>query len=199
MSEESPLDTARLHDCVRRWQQGDRAAADELLRSCAARLEHLARRMLRGYPAVRGGAETADVLQGSLVRLLRALRSVNPAGTRDFYGLAAVQTRRELIDLARHFACRPAAPLGADSAGATEPPGPPAPDAGELELWCRFHQEVESLPAAQREVVSLAVYHGWPQARIAELLGVDERTVRRHWRAATHRLAEALGGRLPGL
>lgn len=193
MSGETPLDTARLRDCVRRWQQGDRAAADELLRACAARLEHLARRMLRGYPTVRGGAETADVLQGGLVRLLRALRSVSPAGTRDFYGLAAVQTRRELTDLARHFACRPAAPLGADAAG------PPRPDAEELELWCRYHQEVEALPAAQREVVSLAVYHGWPQARIAELLGVDERTVRRHWRAATQRLAEALGGRLPGL
>src|SRR5689334_25116840 len=99
---DASLDTARLHECVQRWQEGDRAAADELLLACAKRVEQLARRMLQGYPVVRGQAETADVLQGCLVRLLNALRRVRPAATRDFYNLAAVQARRELTDLARH-------------------------------------------------------------------------------------------------
>jgi RNA polymerase sigma factor (sigma-70 family) len=67
-----------------------------------------------------------------------------------------------------------------------------------LDLWAAFHAAVEHLPAAEREVVGLAFYHGWTHARIAELLQVSERTVRRHWQSACLRLNEALGGRLPG-
>ena len=71
-------------------------------------------------------------------------------------------------------------------------------DSGELEMWRRFHEAVERLPAEEREVVGLAFYHGWTHARIAELLQTSERTVRRHWQSAGLRLNEALGGRLPG-
>jgi DNA-directed RNA polymerase specialized sigma24 family protein len=49
----------------------------------------------------------------------------------------------------------------------------------------------------ERGVISLICYHGWPQAQIAELFQVDERTIRRRWRSACQRLSEALGGRLP--
>jgi DNA-directed RNA polymerase specialized sigma24 family protein len=45
----------------------------------------------------------------------------------------------------------------------------------------------------------LVFYHGWTQPRIAELLGVDERTVRRRWRAAGRVLHTALGGSVPEL
>src|SRR5262245_36460714 len=71
-----PLDTLRMHRCVKRWQAGDPEAADDLLRAVGRRLEHLTRKMLRGFPAVQGHAETADVLQGSLLRLLNTLRRV---------------------------------------------------------------------------------------------------------------------------
>src|SRR5262245_19896625 len=96
---DTPLNTLVLHDLVGRWQAGDRAAADQLILAAGSRLEHLSNRMLSQYPAVRSHAESADVLQGSLLRLLSALRSICPSSTRDFYNLAAVQTRRELIDL----------------------------------------------------------------------------------------------------
>ena len=54
-------DTGWLHDRVNRLRAGDRAAADDLLRAVGGRLERLARRMLRGYPVVRSGADTGDV------------------------------------------------------------------------------------------------------------------------------------------
>jgi DNA-directed RNA polymerase specialized sigma24 family protein len=38
-----------------------------------------------------------------------------------------------------------------------------------LERWCAFHEQVEALPAAEREVVSLLFYHGWTKAEIARL------------------------------
>ena len=43
----------------------------------------------------------------------------------------------------------------------------------------------------------LSFYHGLIQARTAGLLGVGERTVRRRYRAAVHRLTSMLGGKLP--
>src|SRR5262249_4453671 len=82
---------------------GDREALDALLRHNCDRLTSLTRRMLGNYRRVRRWAETNDVLQNALVRLVAALRDVKPATTRDFLALATMQIRRELIDLARHF------------------------------------------------------------------------------------------------
>jgi RNA polymerase sigma-70 factor (ECF subfamily) len=201
---EVSVHTTQLHAWLDRLHAGDRAATDELLRATAGRLERLARRMLRGFPNVRPWADTDDVLQGALLRLLRTLDAIRPAATRDFFNLAAVHVRRELLDLARHFGG--ARRVGADRAG--RPPGEsggpladlpaPADDSGELDRWAAFHAAVEHLPAAEREVVGLAFYHGWTHAHIAELWQVSERTVRRHWQSACLRLSEVLGGRLPG-
>ena len=97
--DEPAFDSVNLQDCIARWQAGDRRAADDLLRATSARLEKLARRMIRSFPNVRGQADTGDVLQNSLIRLLRTLRTLRPKTTRDFFNLAAVHIRRELLDL----------------------------------------------------------------------------------------------------
>ncbi len=196
-------DTAMLNQWVDRMRAGDAAASDELIRSVLGRLEQLARRMLRRFPGVRNWAETGDVLQSSLMRLLRALEEVRPASMRDFFNLAAVQMRRELLDLARHFYSPRA--KGAERLAPAPGGEPPSEGAGgedpdvDLERWSAFHEAVEKLPAEEREVVGLIFYHGWPQAQIAEVFGVDERTIRRRWRSACLKLHEALQGNLPEL
>src|SRR4051794_9362283 len=95
--------TIRIFQWGDRMRGGDPAARDELLRATCGRLERLARKMLRRFPGVHRWAETGDVLQSALLRLLRALEQVRPASTRDFFGLAAEQMRRELLDLSRRF------------------------------------------------------------------------------------------------
>jgi RNA polymerase sigma-70 factor (ECF subfamily) len=195
---DAPLDTLRLHRCVERWQAGDRAAGDELLRALGVRLEHLARKMLRDFPNVRQWAETLDVLQGSLIRLLHTLHNLRPESTRHFFNLAAEHVRRELLDLARRFGGARFARLTLDNPGEGSPSLAQDPAAGDdLELWCRFHEAVDQLPAEEREVIGLAFYHGWTQAQMAELFGVDERTVRRRWQSACLRLNRLVGERLP--
>jgi RNA polymerase sigma factor (sigma-70 family) len=196
--------TKHLQGWLDRLQAGDPSAQDELLCRVGDRLERLARKMLRRFPGVRRWAETGDVLQGSTLRLLRALQEVRPDSTRHFFNLAATQMRRELLDLSKHFY----GPLGAGAnhasvahqtdsqAQACEPPDR-GDDVREVERWCAFHEAVEQLPAEEREVIGLKVYHGWKPAQIAELFQVDERTVRRWWRAACVRLTDALGGQLP--
>src|SRR5262245_51807442 len=193
---ESEFDTGHLHECVDRLRNGDRAAADQLLKAAGRRLELLARRMCGQFPAVRLHAETGDVLQGAMMRLLAALRELRPASTRHFFGLAAVQIRRELLDLARQAANRNRGkvPLADDSEAE---PRDKTPNPADLELWGRFHEAVEGLPVDEREVVGLVFYHGWTRGQVAELLKVSERTVHRWWQTACRRLKERLGGDLP--
>lgn len=197
---ESTFDTLALHGMVDRWQAGDREAMDQLIRQVGDRLERLARKMLVGYAAVRGTADTFDVLQNSTLRLMNALNAVRPAGTRDFFNLAAVQIRRELIDLGRRGARRRETSFSNDdqSDSAATPILRDGYDA-DLELWTRFHEVVEELPVEQREVVGLIFYHGWTQPKIAELFGVDVRTVRRWWQLACVDLNRRLNDRLPDL
>lgn len=57
-----------------------------------------------------------------------------------------------------------------------------------LDMWTAFHERVKQLPAEEREVVGLIFYHGWTQAQVAELLQVNERTIRRWWVAAQMKL-----------
>src|SRR5437660_9266565 len=102
--------------------------------------------MCRSFPNVRGWTETGDVLQNSLIRLLRTLQNMRPKTTRDFFNLAAVHIRRELLDLARHFRVRAWVPLE-NHAGSHDPrtgrprPEPVSPQAGDLDVWERFHEE----------------------------------------------------------
>jgi RNA polymerase sigma factor (sigma-70 family) len=197
---ESTFDTLRLHNCLDRLRAGDRQAADALLRATCGRLEQLAHKMLKGFPNVKRWADTDDVLQSALLRLLHTLEALRPESTRHYVNLAALHIRRELLDLARHFRSRLDQPRGAINDESGMNPIDAAPDCagtGDLELWRAFHEAVEELPLEEREVVSLTFYHGWTQPQIAELFAVDERTVRRRWRAACLRLSEAVGGRLP--
>jgi len=184
---------------------GDPAARDELLRHVSGRLQRLTRQMLRGHPAVRRWVESGDVLQGALMRLLRALQDVQPSSMRDFFALAAQQIRRELIDLARHYYGPQG--LGANHAthaaeGSGLHPAENAADSadpGGLAEWCEFHARIEELPEEQREVVGLLFYQGLPQAEAAQLLGVTVRTIQRRWHAALVQLHDTMKGQWPEL
>jgi len=198
--QDSGFNSVNLQQFVDRWQSGDRAAADELLRATGARLEKLARRMTRTFPNIRSHADTGDVLQNSLIRLLHSLQTLRPTTTRDFFNLAAVHIRRELLDIARR--CRGKSHLELDVPDDSDQPNRPCIQAEEtrttddLDLWERFHQAVDELPVEEREVIGLVFYHGWTQVKIAELFAVDERTIRRRWSRACERLRELIGGDL---
>ena len=135
--------------------------------------------------------QTDDILQNAAMRLCRALNVVKPASVRSFINLAAVQIRRELIDLARHYE-GPEGPgrhhaslSGSDGSGSR--PGPPDPgtdtsDPARLASWTEFHAEVSALPDAEKEIFDLLWYQALSQAEAAALLGVTERVVRYRWR-----------------
>jgi len=197
--------TLQIQGWLLRMRAGDPVAPDELLRHVGGRLQRLTRQMLKGHPAVRRWVETGDVLQGALLRLLRAVQDVQPSSVRDFFALAAQQIRRELIDLARHYY----GPRGLGANHATHAPegsdlqppheGADHSEPGGLAEWCEFHQKIEELPEEQREVVGLLFYQGLTQAEAADLLGVTVRTVQRRWHAALVELHDTMKGQWPDL
>lgn len=198
--------TAQVQAWIDRLRAGDPAAREAVLSCAVDRLRRLTRKMLRDYPGVRRWEQTDDVLHNASLRLYRALAEVTPDSARDFFRLAAVQIRRELIDLAR----RHAGPrgLGANHAsragdGGSEggrdlDPTDQTHDPSHLAEWTEFHLQVESLGDEEREVVGLLFYQGLSQAEAAAVLEVSERTVKRRWQSARLALFDAMGGRIPG-
>lgn len=193
--------TTDVRACLGRVRAGEPGALDELIRLAAHRLQVLTHRMMRDYPRVRRWAETDDVLQNALVRLCRALEAVHPPTPRDFYALATAQIRRELLDLARHYAGPENAAANHESRGA-EPPEPGSPDLthepAALADWREFHEQVAALPEEEREVFGLLFYQGLSQDDAAAVLDLSLRTVQRRWQAALLALHRARNGEPPG-
>ncbi len=203
----SPMAEDPLHEvtfyrgCIQRLNNGDRSALDELLRRSEDRLTLLTRKMLRDFPSVKRWEQTNDVLQVALMKMIRALSEATPNDERHFLRLCALQIRRVLVDLARHYKnerrmqVEPFA-LGDDPDRPRGAPEPAAPSSGSSSLadWGDFHEAVNLLPDDERETFELLWYHGLSQLEAAELLQVDERTVRRRWTKARLILSDRLKG-----
>jgi RNA polymerase sigma factor (sigma-70 family) len=173
---------------------GDASAIDALLRHSCDRLTLLTRRMLGDFPRVRRWTETSDVLQNALVRLMGALRDVKPQSAKDFLALAALQIRRELIDLARQYYGPHGIGANYDSRAGQGSSGPKVDQAdlshepGALAQWSELHQHIDALPEEEREVVGLLFYQGMAQQEAAEVLNISVRTLQRRWHSALCKL-----------
>lgn len=188
-----------FEETLRRLADGDDGALGRLLSHACERLRRLTRKMLRGYPRLRELEETDDVLNNALIRLSRSLLELRPLSEEAFFRLAALNVRRELIDLTRHYL----GPHGdgarltslAAEAGATEPLDPWTPE--RLARWREFHEQVERLPDEARRLIDLHFYHGLTQVEIAGRLEVTPRTVANRLAATYRSLHEALEGERP--
>lgn len=200
--------TTYLQHCLDRWHSGDEVAGEELLRAACKRLRRLARAMLQRYPGLRRWEDADDVLQNASLRLWHALRQIRPQSARHFLNLGARQIRWELINLSRHYfgphgpAANQESRRAADQASTGEHPAAELADASRephrLATWTEFHERIDALPEAEREVFDLLWYQGLKHAEAALLLGVSERVVRYRWQQARLRLMQELKGELPG-
>jgi RNA polymerase sigma factor (sigma-70 family) len=204
----SDRSSVHLQGCLDRLRAGDESARKELLNGACERLDQLTRVMLRDYRRLKRWEQTEDVRQNALVRLYRALEQVTPPTLRDFYRLAALQIRRELIDLARHY-YGPEGPGNAHqtnnpSLGSSQDDRSPAYECADnscepsqLAAWSEFHEKAGELPDEEREVFDLIWYQGLSYPEAAEVLQVSTKTVMRRYQAARLRLHDTVGGRVP--
>ncbi len=187
----------QLQNLINRSLLGDAAAHDELLHHACDRLLRLTRKMFHGFPQLRRWEQTDDVFQNSMVKLHRALAEVRVESVRHFFNLAAVQIRRELLDLAKHHF----GPQGGAANHHTD--GQPADEVSgalhvatsepkDLESWRHFHSQVEGLSADEQEIINLVFYEGLSQEEAAKLLGMSFRTFKRRWQMVKVKLSEAL-------
>jgi RNA polymerase sigma-70 factor (ECF subfamily) len=186
---QSVLDRLRL-------APNDPALRKELITRAYDRLAVVARRILG--PAYRQRPEdTSGLLAEAYLRLETALGEVMPGSAREFLGLAALQMRRALVDLIRRE-------RGRGERGGTRPlPGaegnlPVGSDTDEPDWRLELMDAVERLDGDEREVVDLLFFNGITQLEAADLLGVDESTVKRRWARARVRLAKWLESYDPG-
>jgi RNA polymerase sigma-70 factor (ECF subfamily) len=122
--------------------------------------------------------------------------------------LAALQIRRELLDLVRHYFGPEGHGRHHDSWPGEAGEGSDAPEArvkagssfdpARLDGWTEFHRQVEQLPESERDVVDLLWYQGLKQEEAARLLGVSRGTVKLRWQAARLKLHRRLKGELAG-
>ena len=159
--------------------------------------------MLGDFPTVRRWEETDDVFQRTTIRLWESLKSVQPTNTRHFFNLAALQVRRELLELARSLN----GPLGLNRNQESVDPDTPHRqssaasntwEATGLNTWTEFHESVGKLEDEERETFELIWYQGLSQQVVAEMQGVSQKTVSRRWQTGRRKIFEMLGGQLPG-
>ena len=193
----TPDADAKLQRLIDLNLRGDPSAHDALLDHSCERLLRLTRKMLRSYPSLRRWEQTDDVFQNAMVRLHRALANVQVESVRHFFNLAALQIRRELLDLSRHY-------FGPEGLAANyHTDSQPSDDRGgklhdrsqepdDIGSWTEFHKQIEQLPQDEQEVTNLLYYEGLSQDDAAKLLGVSTRTIKRRWQNAKLKLFKGM-------
>ncbi len=195
--------TVAVQRCIEQINAGNSKVRDELMSVAFERLQRIAKKMKNGYERVGRWEQTDDVVQKSAIRLYQSLQTVQIQDARHFYRLAALQIRRELIDMARHYHGRHG--MGAHHHTHQRMPGSDASapadfDLGEtsedphrMQQWSEFHEAVGELPEREREVFELLWYHDLSQEAVAELVGLSVRQIKRLWRSAKINLQNRLG------
>lgn len=192
-----PLSTNSLCYWVLELQAGRSNAAEPVFKKIVAAVESRTKHAFRKFLRVGRFADLNDVIQGSMVRLLKTMRAIRPDSTRHFYALVNTAIRRELLDLIKKY-------FGSNGPGCHLSPGALNIEAiaevsssedpyTELERMSAFHKAVENLPAEEREAFGLMYYHGWKQEEIANLFQVSVRTIHRWQKDAAVLLRKQLG------
>lgn len=125
------------------------------------------------------------------------MANVQVESVRHFFNLAALQIRRELLDLSRHYF----GPEGLAANHHTD--SQPSDDRGgklhestqepdDIGSWAEFHKQIEQLPQDEQEVANLLYYEGLSQEDAAKVLGVSIRTIKRRWQNAKLKLYKGL-------
>lgn len=188
--------TTDLQTELIKLEQGCLDSRRTILEKTCERVRQIASRMLKRFPGVQRWDTTDDILQAALLRLHNSLHVVRPETARKYYGFAALQIRRCLLDLAKSYAGPHGLGSTHDSDGgqAAEQKADEHAEPHTLAAWTAFHESVEMLPDAEQEVFGLLFYDGLTQSQTAKVLGVSLATVKRRWQSARLLLREMHGG-----
>ena len=162
---------------VRRAQEGERDALDELLRRYGDRVRSAIRRRLS--PDLRRRFETEDAFQLAVAVTLEDLRGLDYRGEKAFVAwLRSVAERRMLGAARRHHAIRrdvrrevPLEDPDAIPGGGTAPPE----RAERAEAEADIEQAIARLPREERRVIELRSYEGLSFREVADAMRLSSK------------------------
>jgi len=165
-----------------------------LIYHACGRLLKLTRKMFNSFRNLKKFEQTDDIFQNALIRLHRALNEVQVENVRHFFNLAALQIRRELLDLCKHYYGKEG--IGSRHADIIDKKylveSQIEKNNGQFHDWTRFHELIEGLPAEEQEILNLLFYEGFNQEEVADFLEISLSTVKRRWQSARLKLAELI-------
>ena len=173
-------------------------AVRALLDRAVRRLHQLCATLLyRSYPRLTQpplNLQVDEMLGAVVERLLKALRQIRPATTRQFFALACQHMRWELNDMARRLDEQPAGVELRDESVAA----PASSDSSLTPAGQRILAAIDGLPEEEREAFDLVRIQGFSQAEAAKVLDVSAMTVNRRLNRGLQLLAATLGDLYPG-
>ncbi len=174
--------------------QGDRGAFERVFEILYPDLRRIAHARLRPLGAT-GELGTTALVHESFLRLVGA-GDLALTDRKHFFAYAAKTMRSIIVDVARERLAERRGGGQADLPLDTALADGIASSDGESTL-VRVNDallELEALDAELARVVEMRYFAGYTEAEVADLLGVSERTVRRHWEKARAFLLASLQG-----
>ena len=184
----TPAARAELDDLtLRRAQQGERAALDQLVERYHPMIHALVWRMA----CAQGESHVADLVQDVLVRIVQHIARFDPAGpARLSTWILTIATRIVLNDRRRV-----PRKLELEPSGLVDP----ATAASDVELGAAIAKAVVGLPEPQRIAFVLREYHDLDYAEIGSALDVDVGTIKSRLSRARAAVRDTLTRTLPDL
>lgn len=193
--------TIAIQNLLEQIERGENllVAKQQVITVAYGRLRILARKMLASFNRVELDEETDGLIAESYLRLNKSLDEMRPENVRQFFALAALQMRRQLLDKLRHVRGRgeeerpqkfsleqpnsshPHQADLADSASST-------PNWTSLDVLAAL----DKIDDRERECLILQNWYNFSHAEIAKLLQVSTKTVQRLSNSAYLQLAEIL-------
>ncbi len=156
------LSPDRFRSLLSQIHAGSSSAEEVLIQELLPYLRDLVDRILvHQFPRVLSWVEIDDVLNASVLRLIRAMHSVELASAEDLFRLASTQIRREALDLIKAHCSTHRADSPMVCQSFTQDTEHLAPVVGakeevqESEEWSDFQVAVTRLPAEERQVFEL--------------------------------------------
>lgn len=191
--------TLAMQDLLSQLQSGENVETikKQLVARAYSRLRILAHKMLNSYNRHAIDEETEGLVAEAYFRLDRALNDLQPETVRQFFGLAALQMRRHLLDKLRSIHGRGQEkrpkissldPKDASTPGfevALETP---------LAPWSAIDilEALDELDERERDCLTMQHWYGFTHQEIANLLQLSTKTIQRSCNMAIIKLNERL-------
>lgn len=177
-----------MQDLLDRLQRGEdvQFVKDQLISLAYLRLQQLAHRMLYAYDRQKLDEETNGLVAEAYLRLNRSLDDLKPETVRQFFGFAALQMRRHLLDKLRAIHGRGELKRPKVTSLTPESPDGSAIQLGISDTGNAFDgtaidvlESLDKLEERQRECLVLQHWYGFTHQDIASLMGVSTKTIQR--------------------